>query len=145
MTRCSSAHSNPHIDVQVKHGSHVRKMLRSNATLRPQLQQISRQNYPHSEWIKRPKCYETSKKKKNLLLGKMSCVMTCLSCGLFLCAFACELVFMLLGTSECLMRTVRPNPPEARNVTILNLHHAVCRNIEFSYTTAYIIEDMRTI
>lgn len=82
-------------------------------------------------------------KKKSCFLEKcLALWLVCLAVY-FLCAFACELVFTLFSISECPMLTVRPNPPQARNTTILNLHHAVRRTIEFSYTTAHVMEAMK--
>lgn len=119
----------------------MRRMLHSNASLRPQLQ-VDLQTL----WLYMCKMIPTvnesrglnvMKTKTKLLPGQMSCITTCLPSGLFLSVFACELVFMLYSTSKCLTLTVRLNPPEAMNITILNLHHVGYRNIDSSYTTAY--------
>lgn len=50
---------------------------------------------------------------------------------------------MLHSASKRSTLTVRLNPPEAMNITILNLHHVGYRNIDSSYATACIIEAMK--
>lgn len=125
----------------------MRKMLHSNASLRPQLQVDLQTLWLYMSKmiliVNESRGLNVMKTKTKLLPGQMACITTCLPSGLFLSVFACELVFMLYSTSKCLTLTVRLNPPEAMNITILNLHHVGYRNIESSCTTAHIIEAVK--